>query len=143
MTQQDEEYAMERLKNMPSVGSILEMAEELDMKEDRIAENDETAEYKSRKMAASELEAVIESLAPFSEEGVNHEIMKEHGIDNVGGKEVVIDPSEPGKYSVQYICGQNNCSCVFFVCSWRHFFWLVKVIASSPALHLFLLLNIC
>lgn len=92
MTQQDEEYAMERLKNMPSVASFLEMAEELDN-----VKNDETAENESSKVAESELEAAVESSAPFSEEGNNYEITKEHGIHNAGMKDVTVDPSESGK----------------------------------------------
>ncbi|XP_033608790.1 uncharacterized protein LOC111867995 isoform X4 [Cryptotermes secundus] len=93
MTQQDEEYAMERLKNMPSVASFLEMVRELGMKEEVIVENDETPENESSKMAESELEAV-ESSVPFSEEGISHEITKERGIHNTGGKEVNVDPLE-------------------------------------------------
>lgn len=97
MTQQDEEYAMERLKNMPSVANFIEMAEELGVKEDITVENDETAENKSSKMVESELEAVVESSVPFSEEGINHEITKEHGMHNAGRKEVNVDPLESGK----------------------------------------------
>lgn len=96
MTQQDEEYAMERLKNMPSVASFLEMAEELGIKEDIIVENDETPGNKSSKKAESELEAV-ESSVPFSEEGISHEITKERGIHNTGRKEVNVEPLESGK----------------------------------------------
>jgi hypothetical protein len=97
MTQEDDEYAMERLKKMPSVASFLEMAEELGIKEDVIVEKGETAEKKSSKMAQSELEAVDEFLAPVSEEGSRNESTEEQGFHNAGKKEVNIDPLESGK----------------------------------------------
>jgi hypothetical protein len=95
MTRQDEEYAVERLKNMPSVASFLEMAEELGIKEDVFVENDKTAENKSSKITESELEAVVQESVPFSEEDCNR--TKEHGIHNTGRKEGNVDPLESGK----------------------------------------------
>jgi hypothetical protein len=95
MTRQDEEYAVERLKNMPSVPSFLEMAVELGIKEDVFVENDKTSKNRGSKLIESELEAVVQESVPFSEEDCNR--TKEHGVHNTGRKEIYVDPLESGK----------------------------------------------
>jgi hypothetical protein len=97
LTQQEEDYAVERLKNVPSVASFLEISEELGRKMDVNVENDKTAENKSSKMTESELEAVVEDSVPFSEKDCNRESTKECGILNAGRKEANVDPLESGK----------------------------------------------
>jgi hypothetical protein len=97
MTQQDEEYAMERLKNMPSLASFLEMADELNVKEDVIVKNYKTTENRCSKMSESEQEALVEYSVPFLDEDCNHESTKEHGIHNAGREDVNIESLESGK----------------------------------------------
>jgi hypothetical protein len=96
MTHQDEECAMEILKNMSPVPSLLEMAEELGKKDYIIAKDCEALEKESSKTYESLQEADIESLVPSPEKGSSNESTEEHGTHNAASSEINVEPLQSG-----------------------------------------------
>jgi hypothetical protein len=91
MTHQAEECAMERLKNMSPVASLLETAEELGGGKDFVVQDHKAVESKCSRISESELKADTESSVP-SEEASQNRRMGGYAIHTAVCKEVTTEP---------------------------------------------------
>jgi hypothetical protein len=97
MTHQDEECAMEKLKNMSPIASLLEIAEEMGKSKDFVINDHEALGKKCSKMSESERESDVASSVPSSEGGNSIERTEECGSQNAESREANIRPLQSGK----------------------------------------------
>jgi hypothetical protein len=97
MTYQDEECAMEKLKNVSPVATLIEMAEEMGKRKDFIINGNEALGKKCSKMPQSKQESDVEASVPSAGRGSIIGKKEERGSHNAECKEADTRPLQSGK----------------------------------------------